>query len=83
MPKGDSIENSLKEWLDKHLPLFLNNINSEFLDEQPWNMPVIEDYILVVAVKDYNDGLGGVFSVGASDVPPYRIKGLLREVLEN
>jgi len=83
MPRGDGLESSLKVWLDEHLPLFLNSINGELLDNQPWNMPVIEDYILVVAVKDYNDGLGGVFSVGASDVPPYRIKGLLREVLDN
>lgn len=78
---GDMIEQSLKKWLDENLPLFLTRINAELMDENPWEMPTIEDYVLVVAVKDYKDGLGGIFTLGDAHVPPYRIIGLLNEAL--
>jgi hypothetical protein len=77
----DALEESLKEWLDKRLPEFLVNINSELIEDVKWTLPAIEDFILVVAVKDYADGLGGVFSV-TSPSPSYRIKGLLQEAMD-
>ena len=77
------IEKSLKEWLDEHLPAFLNRINDEIVPEMSWEMPVIEDYALVVAVKDFKDGLGGVFVITDANVAGYRIKGLISEALNS
>lgn len=80
---GRGLEKSLKEWLDEHLPLFLNSINAEIESESPWEMPVVEDYVLIVAVKDFKDGLGGVFSITDANVAQYRIKGLIAEALDS
>lgn len=76
----DAIEQSLREWLEATLPPFLVNINAELLDETPWSMPVIEDYVLVVSVRDVEDDLGGVFTI-SSPSPSYRIRGLLTEAI--
>jgi hypothetical protein len=76
----DAMENSLKEWLDHNLPRFLLQINAELLDETSWKMPAVEDFVLVVAVRDYEDGLGGVFTI-SSGAPAYRIRGLLTEAM--
>ena len=81
MSHGDAFELSLKEWLDKSLPKFLNGINRELLDEIPWEMPVVEDYVLVVSVKDLKDGLGGIFTLGDNNAADYRIRGLLHHAL--
>ena len=78
---GDALEVSLKEWLESNLPKFLNGINAELLDEQEWVMPIIEDYILVVAVKDLKDDLGGFFTLGDTNANGYRIRGLLHDAL--
>ena len=78
---GDAIEESLKKWIDKNLPAFLNSINAELLSETPWEMPVVEDYVLVVGVKDFKDGLGGTFAISGADVSGYRVRGLLMEAL--
>jgi len=80
MSRGDAIGQSLREWLDENLPKFLLSINAELLDEETWKMPVVEDYCLVVAVSDYSDGNGGVFSIHG-DSPDYRITGLLTTAL--
>ena len=80
---GREIEKSLKDWLDEHLPLFLNRINAEIASDAPWEMPVVEDYALVVAVKDFKDGLGGVFVITDANVAGYRIKGLINEALNS
>lgn len=81
MDHGDAMEQGLKEWLESNLPKFLNGINAELLDENAWEMPIIEDYVLVVAVKDLNDGLGGLFTVGDANATAYRIRGLLYDAL--
>jgi len=80
MSRGDEIGNSLKEWLDVNLPKFLMSINAELEDESEWLMPVVEDYCLVVAVSDYSDGGGGVFTIHGNS-PDYRIIGLLNTAL--
>jgi hypothetical protein len=77
----DAMETSLKEWIDASIPAFLNQINAELLDEAPWEMPVVEDYMLIVAVRDFKDGNGGVFSITNGDMTTYRAKGLLMEAL--
>jgi len=82
MSHGDVIENSLKTWLDDNLPKFLTSINAELLDEEEWKMPVVEDYCLVVAVSDYSDGNGGVFTI-YGNAPQYRIAGLLATALNS
>ena len=81
MDHGDALEKSLREWLEYNLPNFLNGINAELIDENEWQMPVIEDYILVVAVKDLEDGLGGFFTLGDSNAHGYRSRGLLHDAL--
>jgi len=78
---SDALEISLKEWLEANLPKFLNGINAEFLNDNEWVMPVIEDYVLVVAVKDLQDDLGGFFTLGDSNANGYRIRGLLHDAL--
>jgi hypothetical protein len=80
MSKSDAIGTSLREWLDINLPNFLLSINSELLEEEEWKMPFIEDYCLVVAVSDYSDGNGGVFTIHSSS-PEYRLAGLLTTAL--
>jgi len=82
MATEDSIASSLREWLDTNLPKFLTSINSELLDEEEWKMPVIEDYCLVVAVSDYSDGGGGVFTI-YGNTPTYRVTGLLTTALNS
>jgi hypothetical protein len=81
MSHGEVMQKSLKTWLEEHLPAFLNSISEDFPDDDPWELPVIEDYVLVVAVKDFKDGQGGIFSIGDSNVPGYRIRGLLTDAL--
>ena len=54
----------------------------ELLDEEEWKMPVVEDYCLVVAVSDYSDGNGGVFTI-YGNAPQYRIAGLLATALNS
>ena len=46
-------------------------------------MPVVEDYVLIVAVKDFKDGLGGVFAITDANVAQYRIRGLIAEALNS
>lgn len=82
MSTGEVIEKSLKEWLDENLPSFLQRVNEAMPSEAPWEMPIVEDYVLIVAIKDFKDGLGGVFAIGDSNVPRYRIRGLLNDALD-
>jgi hypothetical protein len=78
-PSVNNIERSLKEWIDEKLPEFLHQIDEEVEGGMPWQMPIIEDYVLVVAVRDYEDGLGGIFTIRDSGVPGYRIRGLIAD----
>ena len=81
MSNGDIIQESLKEWLENNLPKFLLNINEQLDSDETWTMPAIEDYCLVVAVRDFSDGGGGIFSIFDANVPAYRIQGLLASAL--
>ena len=81
MASGETLNVSLRKWIDDNLPAFLNNLSAEVESENPWEMPIIEDYILVVAVKDFKDGLGNIFCIGDASVPDYRTRGLLGEAL--
>lgn len=77
---SDSLSSSLKAWIEENLPAFLTNLPVS--DSEPWQMPIVEDYVLIVAVKDYSDGGGGVFSIYNDNTAPYRLKGLLAEALD-
>jgi hypothetical protein len=79
---SDFLQTSLKGWLEENIPAFLTGLNKNMPDYETWEMPMVEDYVLVVAVKDYSDGLGGVFTITDANIPPYRINGLLREALD-
>jgi len=83
MQHGEQIEQSLGMWIEKNIPLFLERINRELGSDAPWEMPAVEDYVLVVAVRDYKDGLGGIFTIGDREVSAYRIRGLLSEALNS
>jgi hypothetical protein len=80
---SSTIAVSLKSWIETNLPSFLTNLPQDpDSPAQPWEMPVIEDYVLVVSVKDYADGGTGVFSIANEDAQRYRIRGLLAEALD-
>jgi hypothetical protein len=83
MSKGDIIQESLKEWLEENLPKFLVSVNEDLDIDEKWEMPAIEDYCLVVAVRDFKDGNGGVFSIYDANVPIYRVTGLLSVALNS
>jgi len=77
-----SLHQSLKEWLETNIPTYLASLNEHMEDFETWEMPVVEDYVLVIAVKDFKDGLGGVFQISDAGVPPYRINGLLQAAMD-
>ena len=79
---GDQIQASLKHWLEVNLAQFLTNIRSEFSEDPEWEMPVVEDYVLCVAVNDLKDGGHGVFAITAPGSAHYRIRGLLESCIE-
>lgn len=82
-PLGE-IEQSLKKWIETNLPMFLSKTNESIeASEMRWTMPIVEDYALVVAVRDYEDGGGGTFVLCDKDASAYRIRGLLAEALNN
>lgn len=78
----DQISDQLKEFLEEKIPQFLIDMSAEMGAETPWEMPIIEDFILVMAVKDYKDGDGSVFSLASKNSPSYRIRGLLHDALD-
>jgi hypothetical protein len=81
MVDRDQMEIGLKSWIESNLHRFLTTINSELIDEAPWEMPVVEDFVLVVAVKDLSDDLGGTFAIASENSSSYRIRGLIADVL--
>jgi len=83
MSNGDIIQESLKTWLEENLPKFLVSVNEDLDLDERWDMPTIEDYCLVVAVRDFKDGNGGIFSIFDGNVPAYRIAGLLSTALNS
>lgn len=84
LPRPESerdISLSLKQWIELNITRFLANLDLPVGDQ--WELPVVEDYVLVVAVKDYKDGGVGVFSITDPESPGYRIQGLLETALNN
>lgn len=78
----ENVELKLKEWVHTNLPAFLNAVSETYADgENRWEMPIVEDYCLVVAVRDFSDGGGNVFIFADKDTASYRVKGLLAEAL--
>lgn len=80
--EGDSLQQSLKKWLEDNLASFLTKVRNEITEEPEWKMPIVEDYALVLGVKDFHDGGNGVFLITDHEAVPYRIKGLLHSALE-
>ena len=80
--QGEQIQASLKEWLETNLTQFLTNIRGEFQEDPEWQMPIIEDYVLCVAVRDLKDNGSGVFAITAPGSSTYRITGLLQSCME-
>jgi hypothetical protein len=79
----NELQASLRSWLEHNIPTFLTNLpQDENGSSTPWEMPLIEDYVLVVAIKDVADNGGGVFSIYNEDIPRYRMRGLLAEALD-
>ena len=72
---------SLRRWLDINLAGFLAHL--DLPEDNSWEMPVIEDFVLVVAVKDYKDGGSSVLSITPGYLPRYRTVGLLQTALNN
>lgn len=72
---------SLRKWLDINLASFLTTL--DFSKDDSWEMPVIEDFVLIVAVKDYKDGGSSVFSITPGDSPKYRTLGLMHTVINS
>lgn len=80
-PNDQSISNSLKEWIEINISQFFAGL--DLPHEEAWGIPVVEDYVLVVAVKDYKDGGVGVFTLSEASAAPYRIRGLLETAIED
>lgn len=80
-PSDQNISSSLKEWIEINISQFLTGL--DLPREEAWGMPVVEDYVLVVAVKDYKDGGVGVFTLSDASSAAYRIRGLLETAIEN
>lgn len=80
-PEESSLSLSLRQWLELNLTRFLTNL--DLPQDESWEMPVVEDFVLVVAAKDYKDGGVGVFSISPPDSSSYRIQGLLATALSN
>ena len=64
-PEESSLSLSLRQWLELNLTRFLTNL--DLPQDESWEMPVVEDFVLVVAAKDYKDGGVGVFSISPPD----------------
>lgn len=77
----ENVEVSLKEWIEENLPKFLTSVSETYGDGERWKIPVVEDYVLVVAVRDFSDGNGNVLCLVDRDTAAYRVKGLLSEAL--
>lgn len=71
----DNMGHSLREWIEINITKFLTQLPYEGNDK--WNMPVIEDFVLIVAAKDYKDGAVGVFTITHPDSTMYRVRGLI------
>jgi hypothetical protein len=80
-PDEKSIASSLKQWIEINISQFLSGL--DLPHDESWGIPVVEDYVLVVAVKDYKDGGVGVFTLSDASSANYRIRGLLETAIDN
>ena len=58
MSLAEIMADELKAFLEEKIPKFLIQISSELGSNVPWEMPVVEDFVVVMAVKDYKDEIG-------------------------
>jgi hypothetical protein len=77
MPREDNVTESLAAWINKNIPSWLAEMSERFETADGWKMPIVEDYVLVFAVKDIEDGGNGVFALAGKNSTEYRIRGLL------
>jgi len=68
---------SLAKWINEYIPSWLVEMSERFEQAEGWKMPIVEDYVLIFAVKDIEDGETGVFALANKDCSEYRIRGLL------
>ena len=73
---------NLKDWLDINMSQFLDSVRDDYDEDLTWHMPVVEDFVLVVSVKDYKDGGVGTFSLANNSLTSYRTRGLLHDALD-
>lgn len=71
----------LREWLEENISRFLSTLEFDN-DEDNWEIPVVEDFVLIVAAKDYKDGGVGVFTLAPPESSTYRIKGLIATAMD-
>lgn len=71
----------LQAFLEKRIPELLVEASKNFTSSSPWEMPIIDDFIVAIAVRDLKDGDGTIVSFTSKDSPTYRIRGLLHEIL--
>ena len=82
MSDGDELQRSLKHWLETNLTSFLTKVRDELTEEVEWQMPIVEDYVLVIGVKDFKDGGNAVFAITDANAATYRIQGLLQAAMD-
>ena len=83
MSIADALAEKFQDWLQENLGQFLVNLSEVIPDKASvdWKMPVIEEFVVVVAVRDMDDNGGSVMSFASKDAPSHRIRGLLHEAL--
>lgn len=83
MRVANIIAEKFQKWMEENLPQFLvdlPNLSPDFADAN-WTMPMVEEFVVVVAVRDVDDNGGSVMAFASPDTPPHRIRGLLHEAL--
>jgi hypothetical protein len=76
-----NLSSNLRIWLEENLSRFLTSLEFDNANDN-WQMPVIEDFVLIVAAKDYKDGGVGVFTLSPPESSSYRVRGLIATALE-
>ena len=82
MGLADVLAEKVQDWLQENLGEFLQNLSDVLPSTRTeWKMPVIEEFVVVVAVRDMDDNGGSVMSFASKDTPSHHIRGLLHEAL--
>jgi hypothetical protein len=72
----------LHAFLSDKLGELLIQASKEFSENAAaWEMPMVQDFVLVAAVQDLKDADGTVAIFTSRGTPDYRIRGLLHEAL--